>query len=93
MKLAEYSSNWLDKFIFNLNKTKEHDSPYSWLNQARNSAIDLLIKEPLPTRKMERWRYTPLNELLNLSLDVNLSTSTSAVDETSQSGHSDGRRK
>lgn len=55
-------------------KTTEHDPMQGiapdWLKQFRQAQWDAFIKNGLPTRKDERWKYTDLSFLANQSFSI-----------------------
>jgi len=69
MSTAENTSGWLENFKAELDEFTLHNTG-DMQAAFRQHAIDALKSEPLPVRKMERWRYTPVDGLFGLPLNI-----------------------
>ena len=69
MSTAEKKAGWLQSFQSELEVLTAHTAEDT-ASVLRQHAIDSLKSEPLPVRNMERWRYTPVNELFELPLNL-----------------------
>lgn len=78
MSTAERTPAWFDNFKARLDGLTEHKADD--ISTLRKQAIDALKTEPLPVRKMERWRYTPVDGLFNLPLSLLPSESANDTD-------------
>jgi Fe-S cluster assembly protein SufD len=81
MIVVEQKSDWLNTIKAGLG-TRQEPSSGDWLERIRNSAIQALKDEPLPVRKMEGWRYTPVNRLFNLPLNALPAETINALDNS-----------
>jgi Fe-S cluster assembly protein SufD len=70
------NAEWLQAFKAEL--AENDGASAGHFDHLRLQAIDALKSEPLPFRKMERWRYTPVDALFKLPL--NIATTDSAND-------------
>lgn len=62
-------NSWLNQFKADLQMAVVSD-PASWMAPVRQEAFKALESEPLPHRRFERWRYTPVEKLMNLPLET-----------------------
>lgn len=69
MSTAQKTDGWLQSFQSELEAMTGRNAEGKTA-ALRQHAIDSLKSEPLPVRKMERWRYTPVNELFELPLNL-----------------------
>jgi len=69
MSTAQETAGWLQSFKTGLEELTVQNAEDK-ATALRQHAIEALKSEPLPARKMERWRYTPVNELLELPLSL-----------------------
>lgn len=62
MSLAAEQFNHRD-YLPSTGLVAENGETVSWLKQRRAEAADCFLQQPLPDRKQEAWRYTPLEKL------------------------------
>ncbi|NNJ92529.1 MAG: Fe-S cluster assembly protein SufD [Gammaproteobacteria bacterium] len=68
MTTVANNAEWLQAFKAELAEDDGDSSDH--FDHLRRQAIDALKSEPLPFRTMERWRYTPVDALFKLPLNI-----------------------
>ncbi len=68
MSAVANNAKWLE--LFKAELAQNADKCADTFDQLRWQAIEALKSEPLPFRKMERWRYTPVDGLFKLPLNI-----------------------
>ncbi|MEJ2213215.1 MAG: Fe-S cluster assembly protein SufD [Gammaproteobacteria bacterium] len=70
MSAGQNQGEWLEEFKQGLNQSEVEANSSNSLDSLRREAVEALMSEPLPFRKMERWRYTPVAGLFKLPLNI-----------------------
>jgi len=81
MTIVAHNAEWLQAFKAQL--AQNYGNSATHFDQLRRQAIDALKSEPLPFRTMERWRYTPVDALFKLPLNI------VTADPANDTGHSE----